>query len=105
MPYQKGKGNAWGTWPGNGFLIPTSVSTTAGDCSIGVRRELVEHLREAYGGDKGDETGFQFVCGEFEAEADKAWVALGRPRVMLAMAWDVFTAVGDHISTERGNNM
>jgi hypothetical protein len=104
MPYQKDKANASGTSPRNAFLIPTSVSTTGRDFSIRVRRELVEHLREAYGGDEGHETAFQFVSREFQAEADNAWVALGRPSVMLATAWDVFTAVADHISTERATN-
>ncbi|KAF8513374.1 hypothetical protein JB92DRAFT_2924067, partial [Gautieria morchelliformis] len=88
IPYQKGKLNASGTSPCNALLIPTSVSTTARDCSIHIRPELVEHLREAYGGDEGHETAFRFVSCEFQAEADNAWLALRRPSIILAMAWD-----------------
>jgi hypothetical protein len=81
------------------------VSTTARDCSIRVHHELVDHLREAYGGDKGHETAFQFVSREFQAEADNVWLAQGWPNDILATAWDVFTAVADYISTEWATNV
>ncbi|KAF8479906.1 hypothetical protein JB92DRAFT_2800660 [Gautieria morchelliformis] len=79
IPYQKGKPNASRTSPRNTLLVPTSVSTTARDCSIHVCPELVDHLREAYGGDEGHEAAFWFVSCEFQAEADNTWLALRRP--------------------------
>ncbi|KAF8524427.1 hypothetical protein JB92DRAFT_2827021 [Gautieria morchelliformis] len=87
IPYQKGKLNASGTSPRNALLLPTN------------------HLQEAYGGDEGYEAAFRFVSWEFQAEADNTWLALRRPSIILATAWDVFTAVVDHISTEQATNM
>lgn len=90
-----------GRSPRHVLISPETVRTEARDCSIKVNPEMVHRIREEYGGEKGRDYAFRFITREFEAEADDAYVDLGKPAISLSSAWDVFTAVVNLMTSRR----
>ncbi|KAJ7100453.1 hypothetical protein C8R44DRAFT_859356 [Mycena epipterygia] len=89
----EGKKNAYGSSPQNMLINPKSIIATARDCSIKVNPEIVQRLRETYGGEEARDTAFRFISREFQAEADGIYVDLGCPEIILPTAWNVFQQV------------
>ncbi|KAF8173504.1 hypothetical protein K438DRAFT_1674233 [Mycena galopus ATCC 62051] len=89
----KNKQNASGSSPKNMLLNPQAGRVTARDCSIRVNPQLVDEIREIYGGAEGRDKAYRFVSQIFQAAADGAYVQLGCPEISLDTIWDVFTDV------------
>ncbi|KAF7350254.1 hypothetical protein MVEN_01328900 [Mycena venus] len=87
------KQNASGSSPKNMFLNPQSSRITARDCSIRVDPQLVNEIREVYGGVEARDEAYRFVSRIFQAAADGAYVQLGCPEITLETIWDVFSDV------------
>lgn len=90
---QKDKDLPSGTSPLHMWTCPTSVRPTARDCSVGVRAELVQELRNRLGGVEGRRRAYEFVAPEFQALADGALADLGFPVISLSNAWPMFHSI------------
>ncbi|KAJ7231474.1 hypothetical protein B0H12DRAFT_1328276 [Mycena haematopus] len=89
----KTKQNASGSSPKNMLLNPQAARVTARNCSICVNPELVNEIREVYGGVEARDKAYRFVSQIFQAAADGAYVGLGCPEISLETIWDIFSDV------------
>jgi len=65
----------------------------ATDCLVPVNIELIQHLKEALGG----EELLRFVDTEFAAHCESVYDSLGSPLVTFVNAWEVFSEMLPHV--------
>ncbi|KAJ7702628.1 hypothetical protein B0H16DRAFT_1316758, partial [Mycena metata] len=93
----KKKLNPSGSSPKNMFLNPEAGRITARDCSIHVSPQLVEELREAYGGIQARDDAYRFVSQVFQSVADEAYWQMGCPEITLDSIWRIFSDVANSL--------